>query len=292
MKTDKKGLLAIIIVAFCFAVMGLFARFLNNSYEIFQQIYLRLFVAIFLGLIIFKKDLNFKKLKKISLNEWLLLMARAVLIYLIGVALFVKAVNITKIANVSFIGALPLTALWGFLLFKEKFTFKKVFLITAAFLGVILLTVKDFSNLSIIGLGEIYALIHVVFFSLGHVTRKLHSNILNDKELSIIIFIFAFIFIFITSLIIGEGLPVIVPSSLPVIFIAGFFNLIIIYLSNYGFKRVHVVLASNLISLESFFALVIGFVFFLEIPILTEIIGGLIVVISAYFMSLVDKKEK
>ncbi|MBT3464894.1 hypothetical protein HN451_07915, partial [archaeon] len=47
MKTDKKGLLAIIIVAFCFAVMGLFARFLNNSYEIFQQIYLRLFVAIF-----------------------------------------------------------------------------------------------------------------------------------------------------------------------------------------------------------------------------------------------------
>jgi hypothetical protein len=60
-KNDRnKGILALILLAFAFASMGLFVRYLQNDFTIIQQTFLRIFAAFILGLVIFYKDLDYR----------------------------------------------------------------------------------------------------------------------------------------------------------------------------------------------------------------------------------------
>jgi len=208
-KTEhQKGVLALILLSLVFASMGLFARYLSTGFVLLQQVYLRVFVAFFLGLIFFKNDLDFKKLKKIGKKEWGLLLFRSTASYLFGVTLFTQAIILTKYSNVSFIGALPMVAILGALLLKEKLTPKKLALILTAFSGVILIAVNDYSRLLVWGKGEVIALLATFAFSLSYVARKWHSSLLNNKEITQLTFFLSFIMLFVTSLVKGDGLPI------------------------------------------------------------------------------------
>src|SRR3990167_5236287 len=81
-------------------------------------------IASVLGLFLFKNDLNYGKLKKITSKEWFILMIRS-FTYAIAAAFWVTSVNTTKYANAMFIDAIPLSAVWGVILFREKLTSKK-----------------------------------------------------------------------------------------------------------------------------------------------------------------------
>lgn len=117
LKSDRnKGVLALIVLAFIFASMGVFVRFLQTDFTIFQQTFLRIAAAFFIGLVLFRKNLDFRKIKRISKREWLLLIFRSAALYLIAVTLISQAYTMAKYANVSFVSALPLTAVLGFIL--------------------------------------------------------------------------------------------------------------------------------------------------------------------------------
>jgi drug/metabolite transporter (DMT)-like permease len=288
-----KGILALILLTVAFASMGLFVRYLNTGFLLLQQVYLRITAAFILTLILFNKDLSFEKLKKISLKEWCLLLFRGLASYLFGVTLFSQAILLTKYSNVSFIGSLPFVAVLGVLFFREKITLQKIFLIIMAFIGVFLISVQDYSNILLWGKGEIVALISTVFFSFSYVTRKWHSSLLNNKEITSIIFFISAIAVSITSFVAGDGLPVghWTWGLLGAVLGAGLFNVINLFLTNYGFQKVDAVLASNILTLESLFAVILGFIFYREMPGLKEIIGGLLIVGSVVLMNQVDSKK-
>ncbi|HSW96973.1 MAG TPA: DMT family transporter, partial [Candidatus Saccharimonadales bacterium] len=149
----KKGIIALIILAFVFATMGIFVRFLQTDFTILQQTYLRIFAAFVLGLILFRKDLNFSKLRKISKKEWGILVLRSVSLYLIGVTLLSQAYVSAKYTNVSFVGALPMTAILGFIVLREKVTVQKIAFVLLGFIGVAFIAVKDYSQVFIWGHG-------------------------------------------------------------------------------------------------------------------------------------------
>jgi len=293
-KTEhQKGILALILLSFIFASMGLFARYLSTGFVLLQQVYLRVLAAFFLGLIFFWNDLDFSKLKKISMKEWCLLLFRSASSYLFGVTLFTQAIIMTKYSNVSFIGAIPMTALLGALLLKEKMTARKILLIVTAFMGVILIAVKDYSHLFVWGQGEIVALIATFAFALSYVTRRWHTSLLNNKEITELTFFLSFFMLFVTSLVMGDGLPVSgwhIGLVLAVLG-AGLFNVINMFLTNYGFQKVEVILASNITNLESVFAIILGFLFYKEVPIAKELLGGIIIIISVIGMNKVEAKE-
>ena len=293
-KTDhQKGVLSLVLLSLVFASMGLFARYLSTGFLLLQQVYLRVFAAFILGLIFFRKDINFKKLKKISLKEWGLLFFRSITMYVLGVTLFTQAIILTKYSNVSFIGALPMVAVLGIILLKEKLTISKLVLILSAFMGVILIAVKDYSHLFIWGSGELIALISTSAFSLSYVVRKWHTNLLNNKEITLLTIFISFILIFFVSLVLGQG----VPSAgwnwglFVAVLGAGLFNVINMFLTNYGFQKVEAILASNILTLESVFAIVLGFLFYKEVPIAKELIGGLIISLSVLGMNKVEASE-
>lgn len=289
----QKGVLALVLLSLVFASMGLFARYLSTGFVLFQQVYLRVLAAFFLGLIFFKNDLDFKKLKKISKKEWGLLIFRSAASYLFGVTLFTQAIILTKYSNVSFIGALPMVAILGALLLKEKLTFKKLLLILTAFSGVILIAVQDYSHLFVWGKGEVMALLATFAFSLSYVARKWHSDLLNNKEITQITFFLAFFMLFVASLIKGDGLPLTGWhwGLLIAVLGAGLFNVINMFLTNYGFQKVEAILASNILTLESVFGVILGLLFYKEVPITKELFGGVIITLSVIGMNKVEVKE-
>jgi drug/metabolite transporter (DMT)-like permease len=249
---------------------------------------LRIFAAFVIGLVVFYKDLDFKKIFIISRKEWLLLVLRSITLYLFGVTLISKAYTETLYSNVSFIGALPLTAIFGFILLKEKVSFQKILFVLIGFLGVVIIAVHDYSHVFKWGQGELLTLIATVSFSLSYIFRKWQSDILNNKEISVIIFLISTLLLFISSLLLGEKLPHTSSFStftVLIIILAGLGNVANLFLTNYGFKKVQAVLAGNILMLESVFAVIIGFLFFRELPTFNDIIGGLLILSSAYMIN-------
>lgn len=292
-KTDKeKGVLSLILLALVFSSMGLFARYLATGFLLFQQVYLRMLAAFIVGFFVFHKQLDLSKLKKISSKDWLIIIVRAVSYALFGIILFTQAIVLTKYSNVSFVGSIPTTAILGFILLKEKFSWKKMLLILLAFLGVLLISVKDYSHIFVWGRGEVLTLISTVFFSISYIARKWQSDLLTNKELTVINFFVAFSAVFIVSLLKGDGLPLTGwhTGLFMAVIGAGIFNIMNVFLTNYGFQKVEAVLASNILTLESFFAIILGFVFFKEVPLLKELLGGVVIVTSVIAMNNLESK--
>jgi drug/metabolite transporter (DMT)-like permease len=289
----QKGVMSLVLLALVFASMGLFARYLSTGLLLFQQVYLRMLAALVVGYVVFRKQVDMAKFKKLPPKEWLIICVRAVSYSLFGIILFTQAIIITKYSNVSFIGSLPMTALLGFVLLREKFSFKKLALILLAFAGVALISVEDYTNIFSWGKGEVLTLISTVFFSLSYIARKWQTKTLNNKELTVINFLVAFLAVFIVSILKGDGLPTAGwhLGLLLAVVGAGIFNIGNVYLTNYGFQKVEAVLASNILTLESVFAVVLGFLFYKEVPIAKELLGGIIITLSVIGMNKLEAKN-
>lgn len=284
---QKKGVIALVFLAFVFATMGIYARYLQTDFALFQQVYLRVFGAVLLGTVLFWSSVSFRKFLSISKKDWTIVVFRA-LTFGIGVILFTLAFITTKYSNATFVAVIPLLPLFGYFLLGEKISGRKLLYITLAFLGVALIAIHDFTNILAFGRGELYALLSAVAFNLSYVARKWQSEYLNDKESVILVFFLEGLFIFVSSFLVGESLPSLSAFSPPTIFVivvASLANVANLFLVNYGFGRVEVSVAGNILTLETAFALLFGLFIYHEIPALRELLGGAVIIFSVYQMN-------
>lgn len=286
----KKGIIALFILVLIWGILPIIPRFLNVSFKLFQQVYLRMSVGfIFSYLFFFRK---IKPIKFITLpgRDLALIIFRATTYFLLGVVLNTQALLLTKISNVTLIATIPTTAILGFLLLKEKITSKKILLVILSFIGALIIAVKNFSSFSF-GLGEIFALLSALSISFALISRKWQSKYLNDQETSTLVLFFAALEIFIFSLIGKEGLPLNNWNINIIGFLiaGGILNAGTSFFSNYGLARVDAVLSGNILMLEPVFASFFAFLVFRELPLPKEVIGGLIIIISVIFMNQAEK---
>ena len=201
--------------------------------------------------------------------------------------MFNKAVLLTKISTVAFIGSIPMTAILGFLILKERITAKKILYIVLSFVGVFIISINNFSDIFSWGRGEMLALLSSFFVSLSIILRKYQTKLLNNLEITQIMLFVAFLLLFATSLLSKEGLATNNWNwtIFLVVVIAGFLNVMMVFFTNFGFEHVKTSIASNILTLEMFFAVLIGFLFFREIPSLKEIFGGVLILFSVVQMN-------
>lgn len=293
MTEKNKGALALVGLALVWSLQGVLPRYLSTSLQLFQQVYLRFALASVFTAIIFRRRISYTKILSAQWRDWWPILARAGSYYLLGVTLFTQSVLLTKLSNVSFINALPLTAILGWLIFKEQFNFKKLVLVILAFFGAVLIMVKDLSTLSGFGLGELLAFISLVFISLGMLIRKWESQRFNTVEASFLVISLAAVVVFIAALFKGETVSLSSWNSgvILALVLAGLFNVAIVTLITYGFRRVGAVLAGNLLQIEVPLTVGLAFLFYREIPILKDAIGGIIIILSVYLMNRLDAKS-
>lgn len=289
----NKGIIALLFLASLWGIAAILPRFLSISFKLYQQVYLRLFLGALFSFILFRTQIDLSKLKRISKKEFGLLISRSFIYYVLGVVIFTQALLLTKVSNVTFIGAIPMTALLGFILLKEKISIGKIFFVITSFVGVILISVQSSTTSFNLGLGEIFAFLSIFFVSLGMITRKYHTKLLNDKEIGSFMLLFGAIFVLIVSLLNGEGFPLTnwTINITVILILAGFINTGISYFVNYGLKRVDAVLSSNIMSLEPVFASIFALFIFSEVPMMKELIGGLLIIISVFVLHKLETKE-
>lgn len=278
----NRGVMAIFIMAVLGAIMGIFVRELNDRVDIFQQVCLRLLFAFAIGNIFFYKQINYAKLKNVTAKEWGILLLRALCIYLLGIVMGTLAFINAKYSNVTVITVLPMTAILGFLFFKEKITVMKLISLLVTFAGVMLIVIKDFQNLFPFGIGETCALISIIFGALGNLSRKWQGDTLNDQEITQVLILFGIILTFTLSIIRQESYSAIYWDFrlLLILTLAGLANNMFLFCSNYGFKRVSALVANNILTVQVLIGLLVAIFLYGESLNLKEQVGTVVVVIG------------
>lgn len=282
--------LSLAVLAFTYASFGIWIRLLSPHLTLFQQMYLWLFSGTVITFILFHRKIRFSVIRKIQFREASLLFFRATTFYTIGTTLWGYAILNATYGNVAFINALPMGAILGIILLKEAITPKKFLALIISFLGLLLISVKSVSQSFSIGIGEITAFLSLFFYSLTYVIRKKQSERLNTAESTIVILALSSVSLFLLSLLLGEGIPLITISIIPIILTAGLANVIMQFLITYSFKNQDVVVASTILNLDTVFGIIIAIILYHEIPTYREAIGGFLICIGAIYMKIVVTK--
>jgi len=290
-----KGVIALVFLTLVFASMGVFARYLSANLGLFQQVYSRLFLAFLFSVAAFWKYIRWQKVISIPLREWGVLFIRSVFQHLLGVVLVTAAVLHTKLGIVSLIQTLPLVSILAVIFLKERLTATKIWLILLASLGVFVITIHGSSDVGGFSSGDVYAVLAAIAFSFGYISRHWHKADLNNQEITMTMFFLSTVTIFIVSLIAGEGIPSLHDYSHQAIILAligsGVFNVLNLFLSNYGFEHVKAVLAGNILTLEAVFGILLGYVLYSETVTIPETIGGLLIIASVIMMNTMTSEE-
>jgi drug/metabolite transporter (DMT)-like permease len=249
---QTKGALAIVVMTFAFATMAVFARFLNEAnFSLFEQVYLRLAIAFVVGGFIFRKDIRIKKYLTLNKKDTLILIFRALSMYL-GVVLFTEAVIHTKLANASVVAFFPLLPFLAYIFLKESLGIKKILFILLSFIGVVLIALQDI-RFTGVGYGEICAFMSMVLFDFSYMATRWQSNYLNNKETTLAMFFIASVSLFVVSILIGEihqDLFSFNTASLVILILSGVTNIITLLLTNYGLQKVNFSLSKIFKSLK------------------------------------------
>ncbi len=292
MTEKNKGVVALIGIAFVWSLMAMLPRYLSTSLPLFQQVYLRFLMGSIFIALVFRKSINYQQILSGKFKDYWPIFLRALFYYYFGVTLYTQAVITTKISNVSFIGALPIMAVLGFVIFKEKATLNKIILVLVSFVGAFIISVKDYSNLLVFGWGELIALLSALFVSLGMLARKWETKKFNNATSSFLVMALSTIMVFFTSLFVGEKLPSQINNgTIIVLVLGGLLNAILVNLITYGMSRVKGVLASNLLQLELPTTVILAMLFYQETPLVKDLFGGSLIFISAYLMNVLEVKE-
>ena len=154
-------------------------------------------------------------------------------------------------------------------------------------MGAIFIIVKDVGSLSVWGQGEFLVFLSIIFFAWRNISRRWHSKLLNDMEITVLMLFFGVIMLILYSLFISEGIPSAIFNWYwsGIILLGGLLSYLILFFTNYGFAKVEAVLAGNISALEIVFGVIFGLILYRELPSIIELTGGLLVVISIVGLS-------
>jgi drug/metabolite transporter (DMT)-like permease len=286
----QKAVLVAVALALSFALMGVWVRMMQDSFDSFQQTYLRILLAGLIALVIFRKKFSERLLASISTREWIVYGGRAVMGYAVGVAAFTIAIQHTSLGVVSFISCLPILGLLAWIMFREKVPRKSLLPIGVSILGLGLLTGIDVGEVRL-GLGEWASIICMLGFYIGYLMSRMHDKQRSNIENTTILLLIGWIPVFIISLIRHEN---IIPQSVSVgaaigLLLSAVANIVGLYAINYVFAHLKAYVAGNILLLEGVFALIIGLVLYGEAITLGIAAGGLLIIVSAVVINSTSK---
>jgi len=281
-----KAISALFVLSFFFASAGVFVRELQKHLHLFQQIYLQSFVSFLTGCLVFWRKFSFKAFLRIDAREFLVFFVRAFAWYILGAALYNRALLYTQLASAAFLGALPFCGIWGFLLFGEKFTARKWSLVGLSFLGVLLIAVPSLDSLLSWGRGEVLACIASIFFSFALTARAWHSDQFSDIEISQVYLCCGVLVGLIMALIFSEPFELGgAVQVLPLMVVWGGLISLSAVLASYAYSKLEPSVAGNILILECPLAVAFGYLFFDEKPSIAVWSGGALIITCSLLLS-------
>lgn len=275
-----KGFFALLICAVAFGTFGIYIRLLSRDFSNYQQIAFRNIVGLIVAsMIIILTKQSFSSIKNVS-PRYIILYG---LSFPIAVVFFTLSILQTKIITTIFalyIGSLLTSLVIGILAFKEKVTQTKILSLLLAFAG-LMVYAYPFTNTQIFNMGFIFGLLSGVVDTTSNSFRKYLAGKVDR-------------FVLVTLQMIGGGLIALLlmqqTGQLFVTYISAtswivglLFGLSLVgvsFLTLIGFQNFDLNLGTIILSSELFFATIFAFLFFHEKPTVTELIGGLLIILA------------
>lgn len=288
-----KAAFAIATVSLIYASVGIPVRILSQYFTLLQQLYLWLFASTLFSFFVFRKHIRLNIFRRLSTRDSLLIIFRALAFYTIGYYLYSFGINETKYGNVAIIYAFPMVALLGVAFLGEKFTVPKFIAIAGAVTGALLIGLKNVIGPLSFGLGELATIASIFFFATSVIARKWLSEKLNNHEITVLMFIIASIATVLASLSIGEGFPQVSwsPIVISAILVTGAMNTAALFFTNYGYQYLDAITADAVSYLDTVFGVLISVLLYQEFLNTIEILGGVLIVASALYITYAKKKH-
>ncbi len=274
----NKGIIVLLISALSFSFAGVFIRFISQDVGTFYQLTVRtlLMTAGFVAIGLFSKSLT-----KTAKKDIPLIIFRGVLVVL-DFAVFIYAVSHLALGLSLFIfyaGSLLSNYLYGYFILKEKLNKIKMISLVLAAIGLVVLYAGDFGTIQV--LGAFAALVSGLSFGTSSCASKNLSDKYSIAQVNLYAYLIAFILSAVLLLMSGETIVITVPVStwyaligFSAIFVVAFYGTV------YGYKYVQAQYASLILLSEIVFALIVGFLFYREIPTVAQYIGGALILVG------------
>tara|TARA_B100000683_G_scaffold94642_1_gene93344 strand:- start:210 stop:1067 length:858 start_codon:yes stop_codon:yes gene_type:complete len=241
-------------------------------------------------LVVFVCLIPFWKFKMPDRKYWLPLLFFSISMGFLANVFMTLSLNEANIVSPIIIGsqlAVPFAILLSSLFLKEKVSIKKWVLIFVSFFGIILLGFDPLIR------NEIFALILISLMAFFYASAQVFSRYLKDLEVTMtnaIMGLTGFIFLIISSAIFeGQTFKEINEISLQswlLILHSGIFVSLVAHMSMFYLYRIYPVnRVFPFYALFPVFGVLLTFLIFYEIPSIITIIGGLIVILSSYFIN-------
>ena len=241
-------------------------------------------------LVLFVCLLPFWKFKMPDRKYWLPLLFFSISMGFLVNVFMTLSLNEANIVSPIIIGsqlAVPFAILLSSLFLKEKVSIKKWVLIFVSFFGIILLGFDPLIR------NEIFALILISLMAFFYASAQVFSRYLKDLEVTMtnaIMGLTGFIFLIISSAIFeGQTVKEISEISLQswlLILHSGIFVSLVAHMSMFYLYRIYTVnRVFPFYALFPVFGVILTFLIFYEIPSTISITGGLIVILSSYFIN-------
>ncbi len=293
-----KVIAALVSVSAGYALLSVAVRLLDGAFEPLTQVYVRVTIGFLIAVVLFSKQLRWKKIKTIPTKDLIGLGLMGTIGYAVSVyCITLGAIN-TSLVNVSVIySTLPFfVALNGFVFLRQKISKKLIFFLILSFIGVLIVATKSLIPvLNQFGFGDFMMLLAALTGSWYPLGRKMLSNHLNNSEVSVIVMGIAALTAFCLAMVRGEVLDlsqILHPSIIIGLAIGAGFNILATFFENFAFQHIHPVIGSQILLTENLFALVFGFLLYQEMISLPQIIGAVLIMISVYFSNTLSSSEE
>lgn len=282
--------LSLVVWIFCAASIGVVIRYLHEYFLLFQQVFLRSFIALLLSILIYSLFYGRNDFSKFVKRDYYIVVLRAVF-HLWAITFWILALLNTSLANATLVWSIPATAILWIIFFWDRLWPRSLLFLCISIFGAFLLTYQWWLSL---GLWELYAFVASFLFSSYSLLRKKFSHDIGDREISLVSlgstsFLCFLVVIFyqpdFTKFYIHYDI-----LSYVYVFLWAVIFLCISFFGAYWFKRVNSIKASSIEFLEIPFAIVLWFIFFGEVLNLKDAVWGVLIVTGAYLM-LVQKSQ-
>lgn len=289
-----KGLFALALLALLYGLTGILARYLTTDLGIFEQWYIRFLVALVVAMAVFRRHISFSKFRHLSSRESAVMTARSLLGFVVAMWLYAASTHYATIGSVAAMQIVPMTALFGVVIFREKVSKTTLGLILLSFAGAAIVALQNVAHVQF-GVGELMSLASGALFSLSLVLRKKQTGELNNYELVVGVTLVACIGNYLMNVATGGawwphfgGLR---PAVLVLLVVAGVLSTFMSLLANYGFEHVKATTASIILNLEIVFGIIFGYLFYREVLTLRQAIGALVILLASSAVAYLEAKK-
>ncbi len=289
--SDKNlGIISLILATLLFSLFGVFTRIISGSMGVYYLLSSRLLIMVFFFLLIGYFTKSFKTINK---KDYFLFLFRSILV-IIDASSFYIAVNKLPLGLALFIfygASVASNFIYGSFFLNEKINKIKIISLIFAFIGLIFIYGGGFYNIAIIP--SILALISGFCFGLTVSTSKKLTIKYSITQVNLISFFIAFIFSFILLFLTKEKINLYLPFNVWVTLIGFAITVVLgMLLTLYGFKNIESQKGGLILLFELIFVIILGFLFYKEIPTPNVLIGGLFIILSLALPNMNYNKNK